>query len=348
MLRKTMALVFCAGLLCAGGVSAAYIEGTDTTDVNGYSRDSAFRVTSTTITGQNIVRYRCDQTSTGYFNYAFDDIKMAPDSNKSVANATGMYCFVIKKTRDNTYSKVQILNRLPDTRYVFKYGTNTVPNDHMLASATYDHSVRYKPNNFNNIFEYYCMPGYDICQRNTSSWEPPLPNNNHLLGYIYYRAKMAVSIDTTAPINIAQWDSIAFITSTSYVFSGQPVQYFNLVALYAEGKSDFLLGWSRRTDQMVGVQRNSPETEIMRNNIEIKKAIDGFFITLSSVPHTAGHASLSIYNMNGVKVAGFSDIKNNQVFWKTTDRNLAEGQYIVKLELPDKSVISRTLVFSRI
>jgi hypothetical protein len=158
---------------------------------------------------------------------------------------------------------------------------------------------------------------------------------------------MAVSIDTTAPINIAQWDSIAFITSTSYVFSGQPVQYFNLVALYAEGKSDFLLGWSRRTDQMVGVQRNSPETEIMRNNIEIKKAIDGFFITLSSVPHTAGHASLSIYNMNGVKVAGFSDIKNNQVFWKTTDRNLAEGQYIVKLELPDKSVISRTLVFSR-
>jgi hypothetical protein len=351
MFRKMLFLVCCALSLGAGPVFAAYIEGTDTTDVNGYGLGSAFRVTTGTITGQNIVRYHMDGTSTGYFNYSFADIKMAPDSNKSASNVSelsGLYCFAIKKDPNASYSKVQILNQLPDKRYIFKYGSNTTPNDRMLEQTSYNRSIRYKPNNFHNYFQYYCTDIINpICEKNTSSWDPPLPNNNHLLGYIYYKAKIGANIDTSAPINIAQWDSIAFITSTSFEFRGQPTQYFNIVAVYAEGKSDFLLGWSRRVVQAVGTKPSLKAIERLQNHIKIKKNDDGFIFAFQPFPHTKDSPSLLIYTVTGKKVAGFSELKSNKIFWNTTDRILADGPYIVRLEFPDKSVISQMMVYSK-
>jgi hypothetical protein len=350
MIRKKMSLFFCVALLNSSGAFAAYIEGTDTTDVNGYNRDSTFRVTSTTtnaVTGQNIVRYRCDEASTGYFNHAFNDIKMAPDSNKSAPYVTGnTYCFVIKKTKDNTYSKIQILSRLPDNRYVYRYGTNTVPNDPLLINAAYDRSVRYKPNNFSNFFQYHCTL-YDFCQRNTSSWEAPLPNNNTLLGYIYYRAKNGVTIDTTAPINMAQWDSIAFTTSTSYVFSGQPFQYFNLVAVYAQGRSEFLLGWSKRTAAVVDVKQGSPAAVLVPNTLTVQKTGKGFVFSLLKPGKNSDVASLTIFNANGTTMARFSEIKSNRIVWNIADRDSPDGLFIVKVELLDRSTITRTVIVTK-
>ena len=160
--------------------------------------------------------------------------------------------------------------------------------------------------------------------------------------------KRGVFIDTTAPINPAQWDSIAFSDSTRLTLNpAQSYGYFNLVAVYTEGKSDFLQGWTFRNCLLIGVNWTSSSPNRLLNKIEIKRIGGGFFISFPQLRENTGSSSLSIYNVNGVKVAGFPDIKSNQVYWKTTDRNLAEGQYIVRLELPDKSVISRTLVFSR-
>lgn len=355
--------LICMLFLCASGVFADYIEGIDTTDVNGYGLDSAFKVTNGLISGQNIVIYHMDGSMNGYFNYSFDDIKMAADTIKyifvngstiAIRGSTqqiqiGNYCFVIKKFKDSTYSKVQILNNLTNNRYVFKYGTNTSQNNRMLEKCPYDSSVRYKPNNFNNNYQYYCYypNGAEyLCGRNIASWEPPLPNNNHFLGYRYYMSKPGVNIDTTAPINMAQWDSVFFTTLTT--FSGSTSGYFNLVAVYSEGESDFLQGWQKRTSSGAdGIISPAAPLDKFHKNLEIKKTSDGFFISFQTYQNKSGSASLSIYNVTGTKVAGFSNIKGNKVFWKTIGRNLAEGQYIVKLELPDKRVLGGKLVYSK-
>jgi hypothetical protein len=314
------------------------------------------------ISGQIIVVYH--GTLSGYFNYFFDDIKIAPVSTRCItADAGGSgglqvtlcaeefpyqnqiknYCFVVKNSKDNTYSKVQIVKNVTNNRYIFKYGTNTSPNNLVLDSTTYNKSVRYKPNNVNNIYRYGCcgMPE-DRSMINSCSWDPPLPNSNHLIGYIFYRSKLGAIIDTTKPINLAQWDSLAFTTSASSSFWPMTDAYVNIVAVYTEGKSDFLKGWTKSTLGAVDVNPRSTLSEKTRNNLKIKETPTGFYITFTSLPNTSGSSCLSIYNATGTKVAEFSGIKSNQVFWKTT--NLAEGRYIARWELPDTRVFSDRLV----
>ena len=134
-------------LICTMGASADYVEGVDTTDANGFGLDSAFLMDNYWgITGQYILSYRF-QFSTGYFNYSFDDIKMAPDSGYSMW-CSGMYPCVVKNNMSNAFSKIQILKQLMNKRYIYEFGTNTTPNNRMLEKANYDRSIRYKPNNF--------------------------------------------------------------------------------------------------------------------------------------------------------------------------------------------------------
>ncbi len=338
-LEKTNVLLLCiiGMLLCAGGASADYVEGIDTTDVSGYGLDSAFSVIGGIIYGKNVIYFSPDGIA-GYFNYSFDDIKMAPDSNKYTVpswGAKGLHCFVTKNNKDSTYSKVQILEQLSDSRYVFKYGTNSIPNNRMLEKANYDRSVRYKPNNFNsNSWE------------NVSTWDPPLPNNNHLIGYIHYWAKQGITIDTTKPINLAQWDSIAFTTSTMDSFTNNRTywNYFNLVAVYTEGKSEFLKGWTILYS--VGVKQNSQQTEKLQNTLVVKREFGGYLISLLLSSFNNPIKSLSIYNAMGIKISRISSINKNQVFWKTSDRNLPEGLYIARLELSDKTSCSRAFILS--
>jgi hypothetical protein len=337
-------------LLCASGVFADYIEGIDTTDVNGYGLDSAFKVTNGLITGQNIVIYHGELG--GYYNYSFDDIKIAADkfniAQGPSKSQNQLYCFVIRKNKDSTYSKIQILKNLPNNRYVYKYGSNSIPNNRLLVKTPYDTSVRYKPNNLNNVYQYGCCgyPG-DPTGMNTCSWEPPLPNRNHLLGYIFYKSKPNVVIDTTKPINKVQWDSCAFTPYTSSTCWPMSYVYLNMVAVYSEGRSDFLQGWTKSSVGAVDVKPSSTQIEKIQNRLEIKKTSHGFYLTFQSFTQTSGSASISIYNVTGTKVAEFSNIQGNQVFWKTTDRNLAQGQYIAMLELPDKRVLSGRMVYSK-
>jgi hypothetical protein len=352
-------------LICASGVFADYIEGTDTTDSNGYGLDSAFRVSNGYISGKNIILYHMDGSLNGYFDYSFDDIKMAPESISCVSSnnqsRSGLctlctqsissqyqiknYCFVIKKFKDSTYSKIQILNNLTNNRYVFKYGTNTSTNNCVLEKTSYDRSIRYKPNNFNNIWSYYgCdfdFPGIHYC-----SWEAPLPNNNHLLGYMFFKPKSGAVIDTTMPINMVQWDSAYFTTSTS---GGWSEGYLSIVAVYKEGKSDFLQNWwkPKRTGSPDSIKRRSTPMEKTQNTMEIKKTSNGFCISFKEFPPTSGSASLSIFSITGIRVAKFSGIKTHKVVWKTGDQNIAEGQYIIRLELSDHRVFINHLVFSR-
>jgi hypothetical protein len=134
---------------------------------------------------------------------------------------------------------------------------------------------------------------------------------------------------------------------TSGAFVGEQAGYINLVAVYAEGISDFLKGWVKRIGFPDGAKPNAIQTEQLKNNLEIKKTPSGFCITFQSSQQISGSSSLSIYNISGIKVAEFSNIQGNQVFWKTTGQNLAPGQYIVQVELPDKRIFCGGMVYSK-
>jgi hypothetical protein len=330
-----------------------YIEGIDTTDDNGYGLDSTFQITANSITNKWTISGTFNAyyfyLGWGYYNYKFDDIKMAPDSAKQVSSMSRIvdtvHSFVVKKNKDSTYSKLKILKHLAGNQYVYMFGRNTTPNDKMLIKSDYDRSVRYKPNNLFNIYG-----GYNASDSTT--WEPPLQNNNHLLGYIFYRPKSGVIIDTTAPINPAQWDSVSFIDSTcsSQLFPHgiiMPGFYFNLVAVYAEGKSDFLLGWTKYQYDNLKTRPNLSSRNCQNERIVVKKDGEGFLFEVQSFHANMGSSSLSIYNLNGQQIARFAGIKSNSIFWNTSNQDLPEGLYIMKAELPDKSVLSQKFMLSR-
>jgi hypothetical protein len=85
-------------------VSSSYIEGTDTTDANGFSHDSAFRVQGTDVWMASGLKM------TGYFQkfyeYTFEDIKKAPDTFMfSLKGCPLNSRFIIQRKKDSTYSK---------------------------------------------------------------------------------------------------------------------------------------------------------------------------------------------------------------------------------------------------
>lgn len=277
-------------------VFPAYIEGIDTTDANGYGLDSTFKIGTNGMAignnGASVINYNSladcytGYGGYGFFDYSFNDLKMAPSGSIPYYSCLvfSVYsCFVVRKN-DSTYSKVQIINKLSDNRFIYRYGTNSTPKDYMLEKQNYDRSIRYKPNNFHYNFNYpYILALY---------WDPPLPNNNHLLGYLLYQSKLNFAVvDTSAPINLAQWDTVAITTMDSimcdYRLVGNPgvqnicisdFKYLNLVAVYAEGNSDFLQGWSYYFNGSVNVEQ-IPSSSILSS--KIKLSANGIHFTLS-------------------------------------------------------------------
>jgi Two component regulator propeller len=335
---------------------SAYAEGIDTTDLNGFALDSAFKVGNdgkvVIKSGSSVVVYSWGDGG-GWFPYSFDEIKMAPSSGYSVPypSFATIWCFVVKESND-TYSKIQILNKLPDGRYIFRYGANSTPNDHMLARQDYDRSVKYKPNNFLDRFTYAGAV-------NRFYWDPPLPNNNHLLGYLLYQSKLNVSqMDTSAPINLAQWDTVGTLIQADSLFTSGywnvglwlsiiDFRYLNLVAVYSEGNSDFLHGWYYFYSTADGVRRFSQEAGRSESKITIQRVPGGFFVLIQSSETNGKVPSASVYNMAGRLVARFSNFQNNRFFLSDSKWNLTQGLYIAKVELPNKAVLSKTFMFTR-
>jgi hypothetical protein len=362
MYCKTSRMVIWGLLLLAaffsGDANSEYIEGIDTTDAYGRGLDSSFNASNNAVSGYRFFSYHfaTGSSSAGYFNYAFDEIKIAPYIIKfvpdiicapSIMGDIFNYCFIVQNIKkDSTFSKVQILKNLSGNRYIFKYGKNTTPNDRMLTSPDYDRSVKYKPNNLYNCTAVY--PAGD-----STTWEPPLPNDNHLLGYIFYLSKKEAVIDTSAPIDLAQWDSIAFFDTSSVVsfkcFSTRDPQnsYFNIVAVYAEGRSDFLKGWTRYLNGIVDIKHSSSSLNWLKNSIEIKRASGGLYISYKPLSANNDSYTFSIYTMDGRQMSRFPGITTNRIFWNTSQQNLAEGLYLVRVELAEGNVINKTLMYTR-
>jgi hypothetical protein len=329
-----------AGLLPSLAFSD-YVEGIDTTDTNGYGLDSAFVITGygPYIWGNSLHGYGFGDCG-GFYNYTFGDIAMAPEKLVATGVSRNLFgCFILRNNRDSTYSKIQVLQHVSGFKYIYRCGTNTTRNNRMLTQSNYDHSLFWKPNNL------ACTYGFNP-PSTIISWEPPLLNNNHLLGYILYGSKIDAAIDTNAPVNMAQWDSLSFSDSTSmdsrhsYLVDGQ---YFNLVAVYAEGRSGFLSGFTRLEGCSSGGAILKPSAlHSSLNAMQIARSTAGFLITLNRI--SACPFSIVVFSLSGQEMVCLP-VNGKQAM--LTNRNLREGLYILRAQLPDKTVLTRTFMFTR-
>ena len=314
-------------------VSSAYTEGTDTTDINGFSQDSAFRVQGTVVgmvSGIKMMDYYQK-----YFSNIFEDINKAPDTFKVMANGCPMTnCFIIQRSKDSTYSKYSVLKMLSDGRYLYRFGSNTIPNDLFLINSNYNRTVKYKPNNLYRVYSYYKLI-------DSLYWEPPIPNNNHLIGYILYVEKRGVTIDTSAPINMAQWDSVAFTNSTGANSGFNGFGYINIVAVYTEGRSEFLLGWTIY-DIALGVTPFGKPQNIRRFShcVTISKSCKSVLFDFKS----QNPLSATVFDPSGRQVANFVNIQSGTLLWTTAGGNVMPGYYVLRAVLPDKSTISQSFL----
>jgi hypothetical protein len=337
-------------IFSSAGINAEYFEGIDTTDSAGFGFDSSFGISSGYIDGNNIIRYTPDAGATiAYLNCSFEDLKIIPDTAREDAQwyMGNYFVFAVHNKKDSTYSKVQVIKQIEDGRYIYKYGTNTVPNNKLLIDTGYDRSIKYKPNNLYNWIHGLNNPNGAFLQWDSLYWDPPIQNNNHLLGYILYasKSKGGVGIDTAKPIDTTQWDSIAFYPN---LFKKAEVSlsvngcYINLVALYEEGKSEFLDGWTMLNVIPVGVVKPKPEFSPLQKKLNISTVPGGVFVTAPYSSSTEPF-SVSLFNPNGSLHSRISSIRGNRTL---LGNNFAVGLYLLRAEFPDRSVITQPFVVS--
>jgi hypothetical protein len=342
-----------------GFAFGGYVEGIDTTELSGYGLDSAFKVdtggdvaptskSSIALYGMVAVTDIWGPSFWGLFGYSFDEINLAPPNgySRDFPRPASFTCFVIRKN-DSTYCKAQIISKLAGNRFVYRFGTNTTPNDRILKMSDYDRSIRYKPNNFAN---------HPTMYGDTFSWEPPIPNDNHFLGYIVYLSKQYIGfIDTSTPINLAQWDSIGYYTSTRVCGNcGLPAQvdltsrkYYNLVADYTEGRSDFLKGWTYfQSDALQARGTPSSPEDQKHNPLEIINVNGQVLISCNSLLPDRGSFTLSIYTVSGQCVAHFGNTAS-RVVWDPHHQHLGPYLYIARSESPDHAVFTQPFMYTR-
>jgi hypothetical protein len=334
-------------LLCFSVNSySEYIEGIDTT--SGSVLDSAFGITGGSIASYRY--YNLGQETYGYLHCSYDDINMAPDTirmNYDVLKIENI--FVAKNEKTGTYAKVQIVEKLSDSRYVFKYGKNITPNDRMLVPSNYDRSIKYKPNNLYNWRKNKEAPNPTP---DTLTWDPPLPNDNHIIGYILYATNSpGTTLDTSKPIDPTQWDSVAFYPSDRRKAELNSMRlhgcYINLVALYEEGKSEFIDGWTMLNILLVGVWQQPSTFTTQNKKISITSVPNGCYIRIPFFWSPTEPLSLSVFNPNGSLCARGSAVANKNVFFNTTDHAFSKGLYILRAEFPDRSVITQPFTITR-
>ncbi|MBN1578922.1 MAG: hypothetical protein JW913_20340 [Chitinispirillaceae bacterium] len=196
-------------------------------------------------------------------------------------------------------------------------------------------SMLNKPNNL-SFTTYYDMPR-TIAHL---TWDPPLPGDNHLLGYICYFSKLSADIDTSKPIDPSQWDSVAFTSETELTIEARG-GYLNLVALYNEGKSDFLEEWIH-VYLAIGVSTSmSFKATITSDITRIRKTPAGYLLDFQSFSTNGVPQSAVILSSSGRRVAELTDTRGDQQIFNISNPEYSPGLYIVKVLFSDKSTMAK-------
>jgi len=350
MKRNKLLYFFCSILLvlAVSALHAEYIEGTDTTDESGNGLDGAFRVVNGHITGKVIAYYCFDPgMCRGYFNYTFEDITIAPDTIRDSTSTNFLFCdkfpshcFVCKDTLRHTYAKVIILSHLDGKRYEYRFGKNTVADNRTLTSNSTSINIRKKVSNlFYTGIPYFMHtdPEHYQFYSKMISWDTPLDTINFkAIKFIFYQAKS--TIDTTVPINKAQWQPIELLRSPSNIVI-ERFRYFNFVIVYNNrDTSDFLSGWTMGTEGPIAIRQNNHKLSSLPGEIAIRKSNNRLLVDYSKTAISAV-ASLYLFNLAGKRVAGLTSMDNN-TFSNTSQQELKNGSYILQAILKDGGSIT--------
>lgn len=242
-------------LVVAEGMQARYSEGIDTTNAQGQGLGNAFTVAGTGISanGNRLVLYHFDKNNSAdalrLFSHSFQDIQKVPADFSAISTGTyaGMdiinHAFVLRLS-DTTYAKVIILKKLPDSRYLYRYGISKVRNNTLFAESDYPRSARQKVNNF-QIQTPVANPVSPGATISNFKWEPPLENDNRLTGYQLFYIDVSKA-DTAKPANLADWTLMTTTSQTNFTWSrvgDNQEKYLNIVAVYESGRSAPLEGW---------------------------------------------------------------------------------------------------------
>jgi hypothetical protein len=264
----------------------------------------------------------------GFFNYSYDEVNIAPDAYSNLDRSWVLNsCFVIQRPIDSDYLKCSITEKLSDGRYVYRYDLSTTPNDRLLVGSNYDRSIKYKPNNFYHWKQYY---------NDSVFWDPPLSNNNHLLGYIIYKFSSFSSFDTSALPGISQWDSVTFTTGTRILVPGWlKSAFYNIVAVYVKGRTDFLKGWLYVGD-VVGIkpQKATGKNALPSTLIRSQVSFTGYLFTFPSLPLSA-----ALFDPAGHLIANLAPTGDNRLYWRPSSGAAARGMYLMQARMPNNRTI---------
>lgn len=233
-----------------------YIEATDTTNAQGQGLGNAFTANGTGISANGnrmaMYQFRQEAVQGGFrlYSHSFQDIKKAPADFTAISadrynGADILNRAFVLRMKDSTYAKVAIQSRLPDSRYVYRYGVSGLRNNTVLVEGDYAKGTRYKVNNFQIQPS---APAQTPSANNVSNfkWESPLDNDGRLTGYELYAIDVAKA-DTAKPVNLADWTLLSATAQTAFSWvrvGDDKDKYLNIVAVYETGKSAPLDGWA--------------------------------------------------------------------------------------------------------
>jgi predicted alpha-1,6-mannanase (GH76 family) len=242
-------------LVAAEAMQAFYSEGVDTTNAQGQGLANAFTVSAAGISanGNKLAFYhltRADaQGDARFFNHSFADIQRVPADFSALAadkyagpDVIG-FPFVLRMA-DSTYAKAVVLKKLPDGRYLYRYGVGKVRGNLVLAQSDYPKGVRGKPNNFR--IQAAAAPAQAGSTTSILKWEAPLANDNRLTGYEVYALDVSKA-DTTKPVKPEDWTLLTSTSQTAFTWTrvgDNREKYLNVLAVYESGKSAPLEGWT--------------------------------------------------------------------------------------------------------
>jgi hypothetical protein len=321
----------------------AYIEGIDSTDVNGNCSDPSFRIVNNVLvvdtsssSNTAIFEDRHYAGRGGYFPFTFDEIKKAPDTLRTNYLATPYITssFVVR-TKDGFYTKIAVVRKNSNGNYIYRFGRNTLPNNLLFAETNYDRRIRYKPNNL------YYADANESFHFMRFTWEPPLANDNHLTGYKVYASKSG-AIDTSKPVDLAQWDSVGY-TVTNNFSTPMMCGYINLVAIYREGNSDFLKGWYF-IEPAPGVSNPFPvEASNDLSFTLLRKKNSDYYWNRASFPPGTLPQSATLYSTSGRLVSRVPIGVNAGIF----DQSISPGMYLLAVLLNDNRTVTQQIIFTQ-
>jgi len=117
-------------------------------------------------------------------------------------------------------------------------------------------------------------------------------------------------------------------------------KYFNLVAVYQEGPSEFIQG-VEYDNNVHWVTNPAPLTIDNTRHIPLlKKTGTGYFWNFENFPANVLPQYAAIYSCDGRLISRIETIQDNQ---PVLDRSCVQGVYLIKMVLQDKSFVSQQI-----